>query len=133
MFLRNTVLLSLAPRILGSTSSELRLRIETHWNEILHRLHVPPSNKEATLAEKILYVLCRLKEDRRAQDPDHQLVTAVCEVVAEGCKQEVMHMIKEVEHKVHVPTMVIIWVHAPSWNGVTQHDIITESISCICS
>jgi len=49
--------------ILGSTPSELRSRIEPHWNEILQRLHVPPSNKEATLAEKILYALCRLKEE----------------------------------------------------------------------
>jgi len=119
--------------ILGSTPSELRSRIETHWNEILQRLHVPLSNKEATLAEKILYALRRLKEDRRTQDAEQQLVTAVCEVVAEGCKQEVMQMVKEVEHKVHVPTMVIIWVHALSWNGVTQHDIIRESTSYICS
>lgn len=95
--------MSLAQRILGSTPSELRSRIETHWNEILQKLRVPPSNKAATLAEKILYVLRRLREGQCAQDAEQQLVTAVCEVVADGYKKEVMQLVKEVDHKVHVP------------------------------
>ena len=88
-----------------------------------------PSNNETTFAEKILYVLRRLREDRRAQDAEQQLVTAVCEVVADGYKKEVMQMVKEVDHKVHVPTMVMIsWVHVLSRDGVMQHEVITEPL-----
>ena len=86
----------------GPTPTEVLSQIEDHWNEILKKLRVSPSNKGTTLEERISYVLQKLKKNPSVQDAEHQLVTVVCEVIGQECRKEVLQIIKEVEQKVRV-------------------------------
>ena len=92
----------------GPALSEVLLRIEDRWNEILKKLRMSPSKKGTTLAERISCVLQRLKESQNVQDAEHHLLTVVCEVIGQEYRKELLQIIKEVEQKVRTTRVMTV-------------------------
>ena len=77
--------------------NDARSKIENKWPEILQELHIPLSDKEASVEDKLSHILKNLRDDGGNKISSSRLEAAVAQVIGRQYRQEVVQLIRNAE------------------------------------